>query len=68
MIISWQDLAVAVEEADVVKFTDVVKEFDSFTRLVSLWFFFLSIKKYFKFYFVFLGYENFVDFWNCIPN
>jgi hypothetical protein len=33
---SWQDLASAVEEADVVKFTDVVKEFDSFTRLVSL--------------------------------
>ena len=29
-----QDLAVAIEEEDTVKFTDAVKEFDSMTRLV----------------------------------
>lgn len=30
----WQDLAAAVDEEDVAKFTDVVKEFDSMTPLV----------------------------------
>lgn len=31
-----QDIAAAVDEEDVVKFTDVVKEFDSMTPLVKL--------------------------------
>lgn len=31
-----QDLATAVDEVDTVKFTDVVKEFDSMSRLVSM--------------------------------
>lgn len=31
-----QDLAAAIDEMDIVKFTDVVKEFDSMSRLVSL--------------------------------
>jgi len=30
-----QDLAASIDESDVVKFTDVVKEFDSMSRLVS---------------------------------
>lgn len=32
----YQDIAAAVDEEDVVKFTDVVKEFDSMTPLVQL--------------------------------
>lgn len=31
-----QDLATAIDEVDTVKFTDVVKEFDSMSRLVSM--------------------------------
>jgi len=31
-----QDLAAAISEVDTDKFTDVVKEFDSMSRLVSL--------------------------------
>ena len=31
----WQDIAAAMDEEDVGKFTDVVKEFDSMTPLVS---------------------------------
>jgi alpha-soluble NSF attachment protein len=30
-----QDLAAAIDETDVVKFTDVVKDFDTMSRLVS---------------------------------
>ena len=30
-----QDLAAAIDEMDVVKFTDVVKDFDNLSRLVS---------------------------------
>lgn len=33
---TFQDLATAVVEVDADKFTDVVKEFDSMSRLVSL--------------------------------
>lgn len=33
---SFQDLAAAIVEVDADKFTDVVKEFDSMSRLVSL--------------------------------
>ncbi|KAL5991776.1 Alpha-soluble NSF attachment protein 2 [Asimina triloba] len=29
----WQDLAAAIDEEDIEKFTNVVKEFDSMTRL-----------------------------------
>lgn len=31
-----QDLVQTIEDVDVVKFTDVVKDFDSFTRLVCV--------------------------------
>ncbi|KAH0979604.1 hypothetical protein GBA52_019457 [Prunus armeniaca] len=31
----WQDIAASVDEEDVAKFTDVVKEFDSMTPLES---------------------------------
>lgn len=31
----WQDLVASIDEMDIVKFTDVVKEFDSMSRLVS---------------------------------
>lgn len=37
----FQDLAAAIDEEDVAKFTDAVKEFDSMTPLVSV-FFYLS--------------------------
>jgi hypothetical protein len=30
-----QDLASAIDEVDVVKFTDIVKEYDSMSRIVS---------------------------------
>jgi len=30
----WQDIAAAIDEEDVAKFTDVIKEFDSMTALV----------------------------------
>lgn len=32
----WQDIAASVDEEDVAKFTDVVKEFDSMTPLVHI--------------------------------
>jgi hypothetical protein len=32
----WQDIAAAIDEEDIAKFTDVVKEFDSMTPLVHL--------------------------------
>ena len=32
---AWQDLAGSMDEGDVGKFTDAVKEFDSMTRLVQ---------------------------------
>lgn len=32
----WQDLAASMDEEDVGKFTDAIKEFDSMTRLVML--------------------------------
>ena len=32
--VAWQDLAASMDEGDVAKFTDAVKEFDSMTRLV----------------------------------
>ena len=32
---AWQDLAASMDEGDVGKFTDAVKEFDSMTRLVQ---------------------------------
>jgi alpha-soluble NSF attachment protein len=32
--LAWQDLAASMDEGDVAKFTDAVKEFDSMTRLV----------------------------------
>ena len=35
-----QDLAAAVDEVDVAKFTDAVKEFDSMTKLVFQAFYF----------------------------
>lgn len=35
-LVSMQDLATAIDEVDTVKFTDVVKEFDSMSRLVSI--------------------------------
>ena len=31
----WQDIAAAIDEEDVGKFTEVIKEFDSMTPLVS---------------------------------
>jgi len=31
--VAWQDLAASIDEGDVAKFTDAVKEFDSMTRL-----------------------------------
>jgi len=35
-LISWlQDLSTAIDEEDVAKFTDALKEFDSMTPLVS---------------------------------
>ena len=34
LCILWQDIASAIDEEDVTKFTDVVKEFDSMTPLV----------------------------------
>lgn len=36
LIFLWQDIAAAIDEEDVTKFTDVVKEFDSMTPLVCL--------------------------------
>lgn len=30
----WQELAAAIDEEDVAKFTTIVKEFDSMTQLV----------------------------------
>ena len=32
----WQDIAAAIDEEDVAKFTDAVKDFDSMTPLVHL--------------------------------
>ena len=34
LLLLWQDIASAIDEEDVTKFTDVVKEFDSMTPLV----------------------------------
>lgn len=41
-----QDVASTVEDMDVVRFTTVVKEFDSFSRLVSLFDFKYGIHTY----------------------
>lgn len=38
-LVHVQDLAASVDDVDVGKFTDVVKEYDSMSRLVSLSFF-----------------------------
>lgn len=32
----WQDIAATIDEEDIAKFTDVVKEFDSMTPLVYI--------------------------------
>lgn len=34
MLFLFQDLAASMDEGDVAKFTDAIKEFDSMTRLV----------------------------------
>lgn len=34
LLFFWQDIAASIDEEDVAKFTDVVKEFDSMTPLV----------------------------------
>ncbi|RWV86963.1 hypothetical protein BHE74_00033816 [Ensete ventricosum] len=36
LILRWQDLADSMDEGDVVKFTNALQEYDSMTRLVSL--------------------------------
>jgi hypothetical protein len=46
---AWQDLAASMDEGDVAKFTDAVKEFDSLTRLV------LSIGNFSAFSFIVPG-------------
>ena len=46
---AWQDLAGSMDEGDVGKFTDAVKEFDSMTRLVQ------SIGNFSVFFLLYLG-------------
>lgn len=52
----WQDLASSMDEGDVAKFTEAIREFDSMTRLVGFIFssllfaFFCFLREFISFY------------------